>query len=63
VLDTNSNGMVIKHRYLIHNRRRSTREPVYETLDRILKEHEGLVNASNLSQKERDEEGSEGLTV
>lgn len=55
--------MVIKHRYLIHNRRRSTREPVYETLDRILKEHEGLVNASNLSQKERDEEGSEGLTV
>ena len=38
-------------------------EPLYETLDRILEEHERLVNASNLSQKERDEEESEGLTV
>jgi hypothetical protein len=40
----------------IHNRRRSTKEPLHETLDRILEEHERLVNASNLAQKERDEE-------
>ena len=40
----------------IHNRRRSTKEPLYETLDRILEEHERLVNASNLAQKQRDEE-------
>jgi hypothetical protein len=40
----------------IHNRRYSTKEPSHETLDRILEQHERLVNSSNLAQKERDEE-------
>lgn len=28
----------------IHNRRNSTREPLYETLDRILEQHERLTS-------------------
>jgi hypothetical protein len=47
----------------INNRRYSTREPLYVTLDRILKQHERLVNSSNLAKKDRDEEESEGLMV
>jgi hypothetical protein len=47
----------------IHNRRYSTKKPLHKTLDRILEQHERLVNASNLAQKERDEEEDEGLTV
>jgi hypothetical protein len=47
----------------IHNRRYSTKKPFHKTLDRILEQHERLVNASNLAQKERDEEEDEGLTV
>ena len=36
----------------IHNRRNSTREPLYETLDRILEQHERLTG----EKKELDEE-------
>jgi hypothetical protein len=47
----------------IHNRGYSSKEPLHKTLDHILEQHERLVNASNLAQKERDEEEEEGLTV
>jgi hypothetical protein len=40
----------------IHKRRYSTREPLYETLDRILEQHKRLVLSSSLAQKERDEQ-------
>jgi hypothetical protein len=39
----------------IKNRKYSTEEPFHVTLDRILKQHERLVNSYNLGQKERDE--------
>jgi hypothetical protein len=41
----------------IHNRRNSTREPLYETLDRILEQHERLTS----EKIEIDEEEKEDL--
>ena len=41
----------------IHNRRNSTREPLYETLDRILEQHERLTS----EKIELDEEEKEDL--
>jgi len=41
----------------IHNRRNSTREPLYETLDRILEQHERLTSGKT----ELDEEEKEDL--
>jgi CRISPR/Cas system CSM-associated protein Csm2 small subunit len=45
----------------ITKRRHATREPMYETLDRILKEHERLTSSKEENEEEIDDE--EGLTL